>query len=142
MAFKTGYLDNAGHPHITIRVSGVSAEFAQDFEAMIDTGFSGFLMLPLVQALPLALTLAGTTQYELADGSMSPKLLAYGSVDHQGDVTRGLIALEANANCGPLVGMEFLKQSKKLLLLGWNAVYLIDENEAPFNVPDDGSPTL
>lgn len=94
---------------------------------MIDTGFSGFLMLPLVQALPLALTLFGTTQYELADGSMSPKLLAHGSIDHEGDITSGLIALEANANCGPLVGMEFLRQSKKMLLLGRGVVMLIDE---------------
>lgn len=133
MAPKTGYLDKAGHPHIKIRVWGLSVDFAQEFEAMIDTGFSGFLMLPLVQALPLALTLFGTTQYELADGSMSPKLLAHGSIDHEGEVTSGLIALEANANCGPLVGMEFLRQSKKLLLLGRNVVMLFDE--PPVEVP-------
>lgn len=127
MAIKTGYLDNAGHPHIKIRVWGLSAEFAQDFEAMIDTGFSGYLSLPLVRAFPLALTLFGTTQYELADGSMSPKLLAHGSIDHEGEITSGLIALEANANCGPLVGMEFLRQSKKMLVLGRGGVLLMDD---------------
>jgi predicted aspartyl protease len=128
MAVKTGYLDNAGHPHIKIKVWGLSDQFGQEFEAMIDTGFSGYLSLPLVRAFPLALTLFGTTQYELADGSMSPKLLAHGSIDHEGEITSGLIALESNANCGPLVGMEFLRQSKKMLLLGKGGVVLLDES--------------
>ena len=144
MALKTGYLDEAGHPHIKIRVWGLSVEFAQEFEAMIDTGFSGYLSLPLVKAFPLALTLFGTTQYELADGSMSPKLLAHGSIDHEGEITSGLIALESNANCGPLVGMEFLRQSKKMLLLGKGGVVLLDEppegitpaEEPPGNPPE------
>jgi predicted aspartyl protease len=127
MGLKTGYLDEAGHPYIKIKVWGLSDKFAQEFEAMIDTGFSGYLSIPLVRAFPLALTLFGTTQYQLADGSMSPKLLAHGSIDHQGEVTSGLIALESNSNCGPLVGMEFLRQSKKLLLLGRNQVVLVDE---------------
>jgi predicted aspartyl protease len=127
MAVKTGYLDNAGHPHIKIKVWGLSNQFGQEFEAMIDTGFSGYLSLPLVRAFPLALTLFGTTQYELADGSMSPKLLAHGNIDHEGEITSGLIALESNANCGPLVGMDFLRQSKKMLLLGKGGVVLLDE---------------
>lgn len=96
---------------------------------MIDTGFSGFLSLPLIKAFPLGLTLAGTTTYELADGSKSPKLLAYGNVDHDGETTFGLIALEANANCGPLLGMEFLRQSKKMLVVGKELVYLMDEED-------------
>ncbi len=58
---------------------------------------------------------------------MSPKLLAHGSIDHQGEITSGLIALESNSNCGPLIGMEFLRQSKKLLMLGRDRVILFDE---------------
>jgi predicted aspartyl protease len=140
MATKTGYLDKAGHPHIKIRVWGLAEAFAQEFEAMIDTGFSGYLSLPLVRAFPLALTLFGTTQYELADGSMSPKLIAHGSIDHEGEVTTGLIALEANANCGPLVGMEFLRQSKKMLLLGRGGVILLDEPPESAGSVDDAKP--
>ncbi len=129
MAIKIGYLDSRGHPYIRIRVWGLSEQFAQEFEAMIDTGFSGYLSLPLVKAFPLGLTLAGTTSYELADGSKSPKLLAYGCVDHEGEVTAGLIALEANANCGPLLGVEFLRQCKKMLVVGKNNVWLMDDDE-------------
>jgi predicted aspartyl protease len=139
MAHKIGYLDKAGHPHIKVRVWGLSSDFGQEFEAMIDTGFSGYLMLPLVQALPLALTLFGTTTYTLADGSQSPKLLAHGHVDHEGDVTEGLIVLEANASSGPLLGMEFLRRSSKLLVLGRSTVMLVDEApvEAEVAAPPD-----
>jgi predicted aspartyl protease len=134
MTLKTGYLDDAGHPHIKIKVWGLSADFGREFEAMIDTGFSGFLMLPLVQALPLALTLFGTTTYTLADGSQSPKLLAHGSIDHEGEITSGLIVLEASPSSGPLVGMDFLKQSSKVLVLGRQGVFLLDEGDLPSNV--------
>lgn len=127
MVHQTGYLDSAGHPYLKIRVWGLSDQFAAEFDAMIDTGFSGYLSLPLVQAFPLALTLFGTTQYQLADGSMSPKLLAHGSIECQGEETSGLIALEANANCGPLLGMEFLRQSKKTLIVARQGVLLVDE---------------
>jgi predicted aspartyl protease len=127
MANQTGYLDSAGHPCVKIRVWGSSATLGQEFEAMIDTGFSGYLMLPLIRSLPLGLTLVGTTQYLLADGSVSPKLLAHGSVDLGGEVTNGLIALEANGAVLPLLGMEFLRRSKKMLLVGRNGVMLADE---------------
>jgi predicted aspartyl protease len=140
MALKTGYLDKAGHPHIKIKVWGLSADFCREFEAMIDTGFSGYLMLPLVQALPLALTLFGTTTYTLADGSQSPKLLAHGSIDHEGEVSSGLIVLEANASSGPLLGMEFLRQSSKVLIVGRRGVFLVDEKESPANEEEQTPP--
>lgn len=130
MVLQTGFLGDTGHPYLKIRVWGLSDQFAAEFDAMIDTGFSGYLSIPLVQAFPLALTLFGTTQYELADGSMSPKLLAHGFIECQGETTSGLIALESNANCGPLLGMEFLRQSKKMLLVGRDGVFLVDEKPA------------
>jgi predicted aspartyl protease len=141
MALQTGYLDKAGHPYLKIRVWGLSDQFAAEFDAMIDTGFSGYLSLPLVQAFPLALTLFGTTQYQLADGSMSPKLLAHGSVECEGEVTSGLIALEANASCGPLLGMEFLRQSKKILFLGRGGVFLVDEPPPNIAAGGQGQPS-
>jgi predicted aspartyl protease len=139
MAHKIGYSDSAGHPHVKIRVWGLSEQFAQEFEAMIDTGFTGFLMLPLVSAFPLALTLFGTTTYTLADGTQSPKLLAHGTVDLDQEQTQGLIVLEANASSGPLLGMEFLRRSNKALLVGKHGVLLLDDVDVPVVEEQDTS---
>src|ERR1039458_4418194 len=59
-------LDDNGHPRLTIRVSGTNPTASAVVEALIDTGFTGFLMLPIAQALPLGLALYGTGNYTLA----------------------------------------------------------------------------
>ena len=81
----TGYLDKSGHPILKISVHGVHPDLKQDFEAMIDTGFTGFLMMPIMAAFPLGLTLMGTSNYTLADNSTSAKLLAIGTVTVDGE---------------------------------------------------------
>ena len=127
MAIKIGYLDSAGHPYIKVKVFGFSVDFQQEFEAMIDTGFTGFLMLPITSAFPLALTLLGTTSYTLADGTTSPKLLAFGTVTVEDESVTGTIVLESNSNSGPLLGMDFLRKLDKALLVGKRGVALLDE---------------
>lgn len=79
---------------------------------MIDTGFTGFLLMPMMSAFPLGLTLVGTGNYTLADDSTSPKLLAIGSVIVQNeDPVHGVIVLEPN-QCDLLLGMDFLTKAK------------------------------
>jgi clan AA aspartic protease len=53
---------------IGVLVRGVRGQEAQ-VEAVIDTGFSGFLTLPARLIASLALSFAGTTRAALADGS-------------------------------------------------------------------------
>ena len=93
---------------------------------MIDTGFTGFLSIPLTAAFPLALTLLGTTNYELADGSVSPKLLGVGTIELEDETATGTVVLES-ASTGLLVGMEFLAKLNKSLILSKNGVWLVDE---------------
>lgn len=140
MGVKIGYLDKLGHPNVKVKIWGLSEQFAQEFEAMIDTGFTGFLSMPLTAAFPLALTLFGTTTYTLADGSTSPKLLAYGTVELQGEQAQGSIVLEANSN-GLLLGMEFLKGLNKALVLSpKNGVVLTDDPDPDPVTPTDPNP--
>ena len=48
------------------------------FEAIIDTGFTGGISIPLPQALPLGLVLFSTASFTLADGSKEATLLCAG----------------------------------------------------------------
>ena len=132
---KIGYLAANGHPHVKIKVWGFAKDFAQEFEAMIDTGFTGFLSIPLTAAFPLALTLFGTASYELADGSVSPKLLAWGHVELEDEDATGIILLESKSK-GLLVGMEFLTKLNKALFVGKDTVWLVDQSTI-----DAASPT-
>ncbi len=94
---------------------------------MIDTGFTGFLMMPLMSAFPLGLTLYGTSSYTLADGSTSAKLLGLGTVTVQEESVSGVIVLETN-ECGLLLGMDFLRRAKRCLAVSVNGVALFDED--------------
>ena len=124
---QIGYLDKIGHPSLKISVHGIHADLKEDFEAMIDTGFTGFLMMPIMSALPLGLTLMGTSNYTLADNSTSAKLLAIGTVTFNEEAVSGVIVLESN-QCGLLLGMDFLRRAKKSLIVSINGVVLVDED--------------
>jgi predicted aspartyl protease len=139
MTFKTGYLDASGHPHVKVRIWGIAEQFAQEFEAMIDTGFTGFLSMPITAAFPLGITLFGTTSYMLADGSISPKLLGWGTVAMGDERALGTIVLESKSN-GLLLGMEFLKKLNKALLVGSRGVVLVD-HPWPTDPPQTEQPT-
>ena len=95
---------------------------------MIDTGFTGFLLMPIMSAFPLGLTLLGTGNYTLADNSTSAKLLAAGSVIiGREDPIYGIIVLEPN-ECTLLLGMDFLRRAKRCLTVSVKGVVLTDEN--------------
>jgi predicted aspartyl protease len=69
MSMQMGYLDRNGHPRVTIHVRGTHPTEFIEIDVLLDTGFAGFLMLPITPALPLGLALYGTGDYSLADGS-------------------------------------------------------------------------
>lgn len=127
MLIRTVPLNSAGHPYIKVKVYGLSPQFAKEFDALIDTGFTGFMMLPLTAALPLGLTLLSTASYTLADGSQSSSLIALGTVVYDGQEVHGPISLEMNASCDDaLLGMDYIRQSKQMLVLSSEAAALID----------------
>ena len=131
-----GYLHSAGHPAIKIGVYGVHPDLKQEFEVMIDTGFTGFLLMPILSAFPLGLTLVGTGSYTLADNSTSAKLLALGNITIGNEnPLAGIIVLEPN-QCSPLLGMDFLRKAERGLSVSINGVGLIrrdSDQELPGN---------
>jgi predicted aspartyl protease len=123
---KIGYLAANGHPHVKIRVWGAGEALAKEFEAMIDTGFTGFLSIPLTAAFSLGLMLFGTTSVELADGTVGPRLLFFGTIALEDETASGTIVLESKST-GLIVGMEFLKKLNKALFVSKDGVWLVDE---------------
>ena len=94
---------------------------------MVDTGFSGFLLLPILNAFPIGLLLQGTMPITLADGSTQTKLTCLGSIHFDGAEQVGIIIIEWQ-NTDVLVGMEFLKMFKKELRIDPtnNVVEIVD----------------
>lgn len=68
-----GFFDNLGHPRVGISIYGCRTRM--DVEALIDTGFDGFLCLPVSSAIALGLELQGEITVELADGTLRRELL-------------------------------------------------------------------
>lgn len=150
MPFQIGYTDSSGHPWIRIRIIGKNG--SRDIDALIDTGFTGFLMLPHDDALDLGLSIIGTSEYVLADGSRVTNAIARGRVlmgpatwaashgaseglcealenatDHNESVD-GAIVLGGD---DPLIGMELVRVLRKSLAIGPDIVALMDDLMLP-----------
>ena len=80
MPIHLGFIDSVGNPRLRIRVRGTNPHHFSDEEALVDTGFTGFMMLPVARALPLGLVLLATGDYTIADGSTINSFVASGTV--------------------------------------------------------------
>jgi len=121
MDIITGFLDSNLHPHFAIEVFGYSPKYSVRIDAMMDTGFSGFLSLPLANCFQSGLILLSTATYILADGKPSNTLLCLGTVKAADDnkITRsaiGAISVSFN-NPAALLGVEFLNRLHGKLIL-------------------------
>lgn len=96
-----------------------------DVDALIDTGFTGFLTLPITQALSLGVVLIGIGDYTLADGSTVANFLVKGTVTIGSESAEGVVVLSGDE---VLIGMEFLRTLNKALLIQSTSVTLTDED--------------
>jgi predicted aspartyl protease len=103
-----GLFDSSGSPTIQIEVYGWNSDIRRSVTAIVDTGFTGFLMLPILTAFPIGLILHSLMDITLADGSIQNKLTCRGGVHFDGQTRPGLIILEEQGT-EVLVGIEFLK---------------------------------
>ena len=106
-AMATGYLDN-GEPVLEIAVKGALSNVPQQLTCLVDTGFTGFLSIPLVEALPLGLVLSGTTSVTFANGATEYRLTCLGVVEVDALSEAGVIILEMQGNRA-ILGMDFLR---------------------------------
>ncbi len=77
--------------------------------AILDTGFTGFLHIPLTTGIGCNLRLWGTCESTLADGRVFDNLECLGEIKIEGQILSGVITLSSTgSDC--LLGMAFLEK--------------------------------
>lgn len=111
----TGYFNSSGDPRIDIEVSN-PLKWKSKLACIIDTGFTGFLSIPIVQAFPIGLLLVGTIPITLADGKTQYRLICLGQAHLVNQNKVGIIIIEPSSKQA-LLGMDFLKRFNKRLVV-------------------------
>jgi predicted aspartyl protease len=124
---RAGFIVN-GHPYIEILVSPDGKKSAKQ-TALVDTGFSGFISMPVESARLMGLRAHATALYTLANGRVSdPVPLANGYACIEGDAfARGLFSISENTSV--VVGMDFLARCHKVLIVAPTSVVTVDVAE-------------
>ncbi|GBR76557.1 cellular and retroviral pepsin-like aspartate proteases [Candidatus Termititenax persephonae] len=102
-------------PTIPITIFGYNPVVNVNIQnAIVDTGFTGFLSVPLIYALQAGLILQTVSQSKIADGSIVPNLICLGTVIFKDKNFPGLIAISSGQET--LIGMEFLNRLSSFLI--------------------------
>jgi predicted aspartyl protease len=93
---------------------------------VIDTGFTGFISLPLRQAFPLKLVLAGESFMRLADGRSADRLTCtgYARIGHRSEEIAVILEPDSQE---VLIGVALLRALGLALLLTRDEVLLLDQ---------------
>jgi clan AA aspartic protease len=122
-----GSFSSSGSPTLKVAISGPFGD-GLEYEATIDTGFTGFLSIPLGEAIRLGLILYGTTSVTFANGETSFRLTAKGKVKVGEEYKIGVAVLEWKST-EVLLGIGFLRQFQKAMLISQYGVVLEAEIE-------------
>lgn len=107
-----GTIDENNGAFVSLCLRGMKSEL--EVEAMLDTGFDGFICLPIALAVPLGLELFDTVKIELADGTiMEDELVFSGQALWRGEYVDVEVVLTRSD--GVLVGTALLEDSKVIL---------------------------
>ena len=115
MATLRGSLDSSDSPIVTIAVSAPS-EPSQFVDALIDTGFTGFVQLPERRARELGLPLRAVSKAQYADGRIGTIPLAWAKVTLGSDAQEGFVHIQS-ASDEVIVGVELLRIFRKIFVL-------------------------
>jgi predicted aspartyl protease len=104
-----------GQPKIIIEVKGVGG-IPRKMEAIVDSGFNGYLQIPLTEALPVGLVLSGIQNTSIADGSSMTVLVCEGTVCVDGRCVDTTIDVHNKTNV-ILLGTKLLEKLKATFVL-------------------------
>jgi clan AA aspartic protease len=115
MATLRGSLDSSYSPLVAIAVSAPSGP-SQFVDAVIDTGFTGFVQLPERRARELGLTLRAVSEAQYADGRIGVIPLAWAKVTLGPDVREGFIHIQSGSD-EAIIGVELLRIFRTVFVL-------------------------
>ena len=122
-----GHYNQRGHACLKLHLCGVKHDLPGiEYEVMIDTGFGGFIQIPILHAIALQLPLEGTQKLVLANGQEVSAFTALVQATLAERHTVGVAVLSPSDTF--LVGMDFLRQFERLLVISKAGVGLIDED--------------
>ena len=126
--FTIGHYDQEGNACVYIHICGTKHEYpGVRYEGIIDTGFTGFIQLPLSYAIGLSLPLEGMQTVELANDSTLVMLTALADVTLADRTETGVTLLSQTSNT-ILLGMDFLRRFDRVLMISKKVgVVLLDE---------------
>lgn len=125
-----GRIDDSNQLWVTLTVAGEHSQ--SQIEALLDTGFTGEIQLPLQIAVPLGLKLAGVAPFRLADGELKHFMLFSASI-HWGTKLRTVTATVVDTDT-PLIGGG--------LLHGYVLVVDFDKRQLTIKEPHTDEPTV
>ena len=97
-------------------------------DGLVDTGFTGFMLLPISMAIPLGLELDGLSEYTTADGTRQDWPTARATIEFQQQLLERSITL-AYTGDEILLGLGFLTAFQQSLIIHRNQVLLMDESD-------------
>lgn len=112
-------------PYFRLRVWGEDPSLAMDVEAVLDTGFSGFVMIPNFVALRIGLRSPAATEVTMADGKRSPASVARGIASIGDRDHEGLIIVGENPE-EILIGIEFIRAFNLFIVLTPQSVQMLE----------------
>ena len=126
-----GHYDQQGNACLKLHLRGVRhGPPGVEFEAIIDTGFTGFIQLLISHAMSLSLPLEGTNVVTLADESKLVMFTAIVEATLLGKMESG-VALLSTASRSILVGMDFLRRFRRALVVS-KVLGVVLMDEGPF----------
>ncbi len=108
-----GIFEN-GNPFVEIEIKGFAGDFKK-INALIDSGFNGYLTLPYVEAFPLGLVLLGTQSSVLANGTRADYFVCMGRVKLENKEIS--VSIDIHSDCNILLGTKLLAELGKTLIL-------------------------
>ena len=128
-----GHFNNLHSPclYFTLYRESDNAEFV--FEGILDTGFTGFIQIPLIYATILGTNVSKCAigKTTLASGKVENNWLKQMRVTVEGETVSGHCHITQHPNSPTLIGMEFLRKFDRVLVVSSKqGILLVEESKS------------